>query len=365
MNTILEKYAQLLVDYCLDLKDGERLFVKSTTLAEPLVREVYRQALRKGVHVVTDLDWREKTRIFFSESRDDQLSWISPLTKGVFSDFEAYLHIRAPFNLSEEQSVDPNKRSIRDNHLKEINQLYYRRTADRSLKRCLCQYPTQAAAQLAGMSLEEYEYFVYNACMLFEDDPGGAWRAVHDMQQKLVDHMDEVSMVRYQAEGTDIRFSVRDRKWMNSDGQTNMPSGEIYSSPVEDSVNGHIAFSYPSIYRGQLVEGIRLWVKDGEVTRWSASTGQSLLDEIFQIEGARQFGEVAIGTNPNIRRSTCNILFDEKMSGTVHMAIGQSYFQTGGKNKSSVHWDMITDMKQGGVIYADDRKIYEDGRFLI
>lgn len=365
MQSIVEKYADLLVNYCLEIKSGDRLLIQTTILAEPLVREVFRLATRKGAHVVTDLEWREQLRIYYKEASEEQLAWLSPLQVKAFEEFEAYLYIRAPYNLREGQDIDPTKRSLRSKSLTPIHAVYNRRTAVKSLKRCLCQFPTQAAAQGAGMSLEEYEYFVFNACKLYDQDPKASWMKVRREQQHLVDYMNKVADVRYVTNETDISFRVQGRIWMNSDGQTNMPSGEIYTAPIEDSVNGHIRFSYPSMYRSRPVQNIRLWVKNGLVVKWSADAGEELLDEVFEVAGARTFGEVAIGTNRNISKPTGNILFDEKIAGSIHMAVGQAYLQTGGTNASSIHWDMITDMRKGGQIWADGKKIYEDGEFLI
>ena len=180
----------------------------------------------------------------------------------------------------------------------------------------------------------------------------------------MVDLLNKRTKIRYLGEGIDIEFSTKGRTWINSDGQTNMPSGEVYTSPVEDSVNGVIHFSFPGVYMGHEVEDVTLWVKDGWIEKWEAKRGKDFLDQVFQIEGARRFGEAAIGTNYNIDKLTKNILFDEKIGGTVHMAIGQSYLQAGGKNQSTIHWDMITEMRNGGIILADDEKIYENGVFL-
>ena len=362
---VVQRYAQLLVEYCLEIKAGEKLYIYSTTLGEPLVREVYRFANRLGAKVVTDLSWREQSRIFYQEAKEAQLTWANPLIEQVYQTFDAYLYIRAPFNLREEQSVDGKKRAIRNSALKPLHNIYNQRTADRSLKRCLCQYPTQAAAQEAGMSLEEYERFIFESCRLFEADPAASWLQVRNEQQQLVDYLNGTNQMEYKNAQTDLSFSVEGRTWINSDGRTNMPSGEVFSAPVEDSVNGYIHFDYPSVFRGHPVQGITLWVENGVITRWKAEIGQELLDEIFQIEGARQFGEVAIGTNYKIQQATKNILFDEKIGGTIHMAVGQSYKQTGGLNNSSIHWDMISEMKKGGQIFADGVKIYEDGVFMI
>lgn len=362
---ILVKYAKLLVNYCLEIKPGEKLFISSTTLAEPLVREVYREAISKGAHVEIDLAFRGMNRIFYENAQDKQLEYIPTLRSQAMNHFDAYLAIRAPFNLKEDQSIDPQKRSKRSKALSNLSAAYFERTASKALKRSLCQFPTQASAQEADMSLEEYQKFVFNACNLYDDDPQQAWLDRRVSQQKIVDFLNKKDQIRYVGEGTDISFSVKDRIWINSDGQTNMPSGEVFTGPIEDSVNGKVHFSYPAIFMGKEVQGITLHVKDGKVEDWTANRGKDILDEVFKIEGARYFGEVAIGTNYNIQQATKNILFDEKIGGTIHMAVGQSYKQTGAKNNSSIHWDMIADMKEGGQIFADDKKIYENGSFLI
>ena len=363
--TIHAKYADLLVNYCLELQPGERCYVVSSTLAEPLLREVYRAGLRAGAHMHIDISFREQGRIFLQEANEEQLGYIAPGYRVAMEEFEAYLHIRAPHNLREMQNADAVQQKKRKDATREINQTYFARTATRALKRNLCQFPTAAAAQNAGMSLEEYEQFIYNACKLNEADPRNAWLSVRAQQQHIVDHLNSCRHIRYRSPQLDIEFSTEGRTWINSDGQTNMPSGEVYTSPVENSVNGTVRFDYPAVYMGHEVEDVTLWVKDGYIERWEARRGQDFLNRIFEIDGTRRFGEAAIGTNYGIDRFTKNILFDEKIGGTIHMAIGQSYLQAGGKNQSSVHWDMIADMTNGGEILADNEKIYQDGKFLI
>lgn len=364
MNSILSKYAHLLVNYCLEIQKGDRLYIKSTTLAEPLIREVYREALKAGGMPVVDMEFREKGKIFMEEAEDEQLKFISPLYQQAMEEFEAYLYIRAPFNLRGDGNTDPEKLKTVKAASVPISKRYFERTATREMKRNLCQFPTIASAQNAGMSLEDYEKFVFGACNLFEADPVQKWLDVRTFQQDIVDVLNSREKIQYKGEGIDITFSTKGRTWINSDGQTNMPSGEVYTSPVENSVNGVINFSYPAVYMGQEVEDVTLWVKDGYIEKWEAKQGKAFLDQIFEIDGTRHFGEAAIGTNYNINRFTKNILFDEKIGGTVHMAVGQSYLQAGGKNQSSVHWDMIGNMMNGGEIFADDEKIYESGRFL-
>ncbi len=365
MESMLERYAKLLVQYSLELQAGELLYINSTTLAEDLIREIYREAIKIGAFVTVDMSFREQGKIFIDEANEDQLSKASELKKLKMESCDAYLYIRAPYNLKEDKNADQTKLQIYQKANKIINDIYFKRLADGSLKRSLCQLPTLANAQEAEMSLEEYEKFVFGACKLYEEDPVSAWLSVREDQQKMVDFLNQKSSIRYVNPRTDISFSVAGRTWINSDGRNNMPSGEVFSAPVEDSVNGEVFFDYPSIYMGNEVSGIHLKVKHGRVIEWHAEKGGEFLDKIFQIEGANFFGEVAIGTNYSIQQATKNILFDEKIGGTIHMAVGQSYGQCGGKNTSSVHWDMIADMREGGKIYADGELIYENGYFTI
>ena len=362
---IERKYAQLLVSYCLKLKKGEKLFIQSTILAEPLVREIYRESIIKGAHVEVNLDFSERNKIFMDNASIEQLNFVSPVSDLIINSFDAYLYIRAPFNLREESSIDPNKRKIRSQAVTDLNKIFSKRTADKSLVRSLCQYPTNASAQEAGMSLEEYRDFVYKACHLYANDPASSWQKIRDDQQRIVDFLNNKSAIRYVGPRTDISFSVDGRTWINSDGRVNMPSGEVFTGPVEESVEGVVHFDYPAIFLGREVSGVTLEVQNGKIEKWNAEKGQSVLDEVMSIKGARYFGEVAIGTNYNIQRPTKNILFDEKIGGSIHMAVGQSYIETGGKNESVVHWDLISNMKEGGKIYADDELIYENGEFLI
>mgnify|MGYP000682545750 CR=1 FL=1 len=365
MDVILRRYADLLVNYSLALKEGEKLYVRTSTLAEPLVREVYRSALSVGALVEVNFEFREQNRILLTEAREAQLRYVSPFFQQAIETFDAYLYIRAPFNLREEQNVNAENARIRQEALKGVNQTYFERTASKAMRRNLCQYPTIASAQEAGMSLEEYEQFVYQSCKLFDENPTESWLQVRRSQQPIVDYLNKADKVQYKGDGIDITFSTKERIWINSDGQGNMPSGEVFSSPIEDSVNGVVRFSFPAVYMGHEVEDVTLWVTNGYIEKWEAKRGKELLDQVFQMEGTRRFGEVAIGTNYSINRFTKNILFDEKIGGTIHMAIGQSYLQTGGKNQSPLHWDMIADMRNGGEILVDEEKIYENGQFLI
>lgn len=361
---LLDRYADLLIGYCLDIRKNDRLLIKSTLLAEPLLRRLYAKTLEAGGHPHIQWSFSEQNEMYMQRAEEHQLSYISPFYKKAMEEFEAYLVVRAPYNLAEGNGRFPEKNKRRVKAMEDVTATYFKRTGNRDLKRSLCQYPTQAAAQEAGMNLSDYSEFVFNACKLYEEDPREAWLEVRKFQQSIVDHLNSCSTIRYVNERTDISFSTKGRTWINSDGQTNMPSGEVYTSPVEDSVEGHIFFDLPTVYRGHKVEGVRLEVRNGRIEEWTAEKGKDFLDEIFEVAGARRFGEAAIGTNYNIDRTTSNILFDEKIGGTVHMAIGQSYLQAGGKNESGIHWDMIANMKDGGQIFADGELIYENGSFI-
>jgi len=354
-----------LANYCLELKKGETVYVVTTYLAEPLIQLFHEEALKAGANPYYNIGLPDMNKIFFEHAELHQLEFPNPLSQVVFDKFDAYIVIRAPFDTRETANVDLKKRKIRQATMKKDRQTYFKRIADGTMKRSLCEFPTASSAEQASKSLEEYEHFVFNACYLFEENPEAKWLEVRKYQQGLVDYLNNIKDLKYISSDIDISFSVKDRTWINSDGRSNMPSGEVFSAPVEDSVNGHIKFSVPTTYNGNDINDLELKVENGEVISWNATKGKDILDSVLSVPGAKRFGEVAIGTNYNIQEFTRNILFDEKVGGTVHMALGQSYYQCGGKNNSSVHWDLIADMKNGGEIYADDELIYQNGKFLI
>jgi aminopeptidase len=365
-NLIREKYAKLLVNYCLAVKQNDKVYVNSSYLAEPLLLHVAKEIYIAGGIPVLNVELQGMNDLALEFGNEEQLAWINPLRKYVMENFDCYLNIRAPFAKGddEKEAADTEKFKIQQKAQQEINRAYFERTGNGSMRRCLCQYPTQAGADDARMSFADYENFVYQSCNLFEENPVQKWLEVRSVQQKYVDRLNQADKVEYKSPNIDVSFSVKGRTWINSDGRANMPSGEVFSAPVEDSMNGKVYFSYPTIYMGKDVVGVTLEIKNGEIVSWNAEEGNDVLDKVFAIEGARRFGEVAVGTNYNIQRTTRNILFDEKIGGSIHMAVGQSYKQCGGKNESTVHWDMITDMKNGGQIIADGEKIYENGMFI-
>ena len=363
----LQAYAHLLVNYCVSLQPGQRLFVSTTTLAAPLVSAIQAEVLRVGGHLEYHLAVEGSAANYRDYASPEQYAYVNTLYRTAMTDFEAYINIRAPFNLREAPPATALREARRDSH-KPLHDLYFQRTAKPQepggLKRSLCVYPCPALATEASMTLAEYTDFVLQATKVDQTDPQTAWLAVRERQQRVVDHFNSCTKFRYVNARTDIRFTTNGRRWINSDGQTNMPSGEVYTSPEETSVNGHIYFDFPAVNSGKVVRGVTLIVKEGYIEEWAAEEGQEVLDETFKIPGTRRFGEAAVGTNYTIDRFSKNILFDEKIGGTVHMAIGQSYQQCGGKNESAVHWDMIAGMRDGGKIYADGEVVYENGYFI-
>ena len=364
VNTLYERYAALLVHYCLGLKKGDKLLIVSTYLSEPLLQEVYREALRAGGRPETWISASGIARSLYDEGNEEQLGYVSPLYAYAVEHYEAFLFIRAPFHTRELETVDPEKKRIVSVAETAIKKRFRERSAASELRWTICEFPTDAQAQECALSKREYEAFVASACFLCDEDPAGRWRDVHDSQQAMVDRLNRARRITFRGKDTDISFSTEGRKWINSDGRRNMPSGEVFTSPVEESVEGRIRFSYPAVYMGQAIEDVRLEVAHGRVVKWDAAAGKDLLKKVLEVPGADRFGEAGIGTNHVIDRFTRNMLFDEKMKSTIHMALGASYAEAGGKNESPVHWDLLADMRQGGEISADGEVIYRNGAFL-
>jgi aminopeptidase len=357
--------ADVLVHYCLEMKRDDLFLINSTPIAAPLVLEVVRVALEAGAHPVVRLGLPGHAELFYKTAKKHQLEYVNPISEFEVERIDKRLAIRAADNTKSLTNVDPSSQAIARKAGANILKRFMERSAAGDLMWCGTQYPCQASAQDAEMSLEEYEDFVLKACLVHRKDPVKAWIAVRRRQAKLCKLLGSKKQLRIVSDGTDITMSVEGRTWINSDGKHNMPSGEVFTGPVEDSVNGRIAFSFPACYGGREVHGVVLEFKDGVVVKATAEKGAEFLHATLDTdEGARRVGEIAFGTNASIQNFTKNTLFDEKIGGTIHMAVGASYPDSGGVNQSAVHWDMVNDMRKGGVVYGDGRKIYEDGTFL-
>lgn len=362
-DSMIVKFARTLVRYSLDIQPGDVLLARTTTLAVPLLQEVYREALEAGANVIPRLSFDGQEETFLRSASEEQLAWVSPIDRAEMETITARLTISAPYNTRGGGDAKRQGQWLRGQA--ELTQRFRQRSADGSLKWTGTLFPTHALAQEAGMSLREYEEFVYTAMFLDREDPIAEWRAFSKDQQAKVDRLDRVSTLRIVAEDTDLTLSVAGRKWMNSDGHRNFPSGEVFTGPVEESANGVIRFSFPAVRGGQEVEDVRLRFENGRVVEATAARGQDYLNTVLDTDaGARFLGEVAIGNNFGIQRFTKNTLFDEKIGGTCHLAVGSSYLETGGRNDSSVHWDMVCDLRRGGEIHADGEVIHRDGRWV-
>lgn len=366
IHPMLEKYAKVLVNYCLEIKKGDTFLIQGNMLSEPLIKAVYKEAVTNGAHPLVLVNFEGQNNIFFNYASEEQLSYESPFMRYLYENVDAVLNILGSYNTKALSNVDPEKIKKRNLAATELREIFNERAAAGELKWNICQYPTLADAQEASMSLEEYEEFVFQACHLDKDDPVKYWLEFGERLKEIADYLNVVEELHFVSEDTDLRCRVKGRTWIPEMGKENYPGGEVFTGPIEDSVEGQIRFSFPGIFQGREIEDIRLTFEQGKVVKATAAKGEELLQALLDTdEGARYVGEIAIGCNYGITRFSRNMLFDEKIGGTIHLAIGASYPETGGKNKSTIHWDMLCDMKNSGVIYADGKKIYENGQFLI
>jgi aminopeptidase len=365
----IARWAKTLVGYCLEVQSGQMVLINATPAAESLAAEVYRGVLRAGGHPVPRISLPTLTRIALSEGNDDQLAWINPAERLLMEQAGATLAISSETNTRNLASADPNRQAVARRAARELMQIRSARSVANEIRWCLTLFPTEAYAQDAGMSLAEFEEFVYEACFLNSEDPAERWREVGRQQQFYVDWLRGKQQVHVIGPDTDLRLSITDRIFRNSDGKRNFPSGEFFTSPLEDSAEGTIRFTIPSVVGGHQVQDIRLHFERGRVVEATAAQGQDYLDQSLDLdEGSRYVGEFAFGNNFGIQRGIQNILFDEKIGGTIHMALGNSYAECGGKNVSALHWDMICDLRAaagGGEVYVDGTLVLKDGRLVL
>jgi aminopeptidase len=358
--------AQILVRYSTRVGKGDVCVIQSTSAGELLVQAVYEEVLRAGGLPIMQLTTDGAQAAFFDLASDEQLDWIPPTSEWVAENADARIAIMADVNARELSGSDPKKQARVSRARQGLMETSMRRSATGEYRWALTLFPTHAYASEAGMSLRDYEDFYYAACLATDGEPVTAWERQADEVKRLSEWIDGKEEVRVTAPGTDIRVGVAGRHWIPCYGEHNMPDGEFFTGPVEDSVNGEIAFSFPASYGGRTVSGVRLRFADGKVVDASADQGEDFLIEMLDTDaGARRLGELGIGTNYGIATGTKEILLDEKIGGTIHMAIGMSYPETGGSNASAVHWDMVCDLREGGAIEVDGVALQRDGKFLI
>ncbi len=361
----IDALAKLLTHYSVGLRQGDLFVIRAAPLAAPLVAACYRQALILGAHPHVDLRLPGLDEIYYRTASDDELDWVSPVSRLYTERFDAQLSILSDSNTKALTGIDPGKLARAQTARRELMKTFLERDQKDELRWGVAMYPTDAYAQDAEMSVDELADFIFRACLVDRDDPIAAWREVATRQGRLVERLTGKREIRLVGPDTDLTFSVAGRTWINDDGKKNMPGGEVFTGPVEDSANGTIRYTYPAVYGGKEVADVRLRFAGGRVVEASASRNDELLQALLGMdEGARRLGEFAFGTNPGVTRFTRNVLFDEKIAGTVHLALGSGYPTTGSINASALHWDMVCDLRQGGEIHVDGALFARDGQFV-
>ena len=351
----IKKLASILVRHSARVKKGDVVLIAaSTELAKPLVLEVFREVLKAGGHPLTSIGFEETSNIFFDTATKEQIAFFPKTRLFEAKNIDCFVNIRAAANKKALSNVEPKKVGERTKVLRPISEEIVNRK-----RWILCNFPTHGLASEADMSLEEYEDFVYGATNI-------DWIKVKKEEMKLKSVLDKANVVRIVGEDTDLTIGIRGRKAIPCFGERNMPDGEVFLSPEESSAEGYIYYEMPAIYQGREVTGIRLRFRGGKVVEASADKNEDFLITMLDTDkGARFLGELGIGVNYGIQKFTKDILFDEKIGGTIHLAVGRSYESAGGKNISAIHWDMIKDLRRVGAIYLDGKAIQRNGKFLI
>jgi len=361
----ISKLAKILIHYSLEIKPGQMLQIRTHPLAEELTLACYEEAIKAGANVFLQNAVPGIDEIFFKNASETQLEFISPIRKLVTETFNASLNLWTEHNTRELSGIDPTRMARFSKAGAPLSKIFLDRSAKGDLHWCLTAFPSQAMAQEADMSLNDYREFVYGAGMLNEDDPVYFWRKEGESQKILVNWLKGKDQVHLKGSNIELKMSIKDRAFIPCDGKLNFPDGEIFTGPVEDSVEGWVRFKYPAIEYGQEVTDIELWFEKGRVVRETASKNQTLLTSLLDADpGARTLGEFGIGTNYGITRFTKNMLFDEKMGGTIHLAVGSGYPESGSKNESGIHWDMLCDMGDAE-IQVDGELFYKNGKPVI
>ena len=362
----VEKLADMLVNYSVAVKPGDKVAIEGSTLAEPLLKEIYKSVLIAGGQPLVLPYFSSFKEIKYKFASDEQLSFVYEHEKMLVETYDVFVYILAEENTKGLNDVDARKISLAQQSRNEATKIHLQRAAQKEMRWTLTLFPTNAYAQDAKMSLSDYEDFVYNACMPDMNNPVAYWEAVDKKQQRIVDWLDRKKQVHVTGLETDLCLSIEGRKFISCACHENVPDGEIFTGPVENSIEGKVYFSYPAIFNGHEVTGIRLWFDQGKVIKASAEKNEDFLLKMLDTDdGSRGVGEFAIGTNKGITKFTGAILFDEKIGGSFHIALGLGYPETGSLAESSIHWDMICDLREGGKIVVDDQVLYQNGDFVI
>jgi aminopeptidase len=358
--------ARILVHYSTAVQKGDVTLIQGESAAEPLALAVYEEVVKAGGYPMVELIMEGQAATYFKYAEDAQLDWISPTAMWAAEHADARIRLMAEENTRALSGVEPELQTRRQAAAKPLMETMMRRTAAGQFRWSLTLFPTHAYAAEADMSLADYEDFFYRACLCDRDDPVQAWRDQSQETRRLAEWMVGKEEIHIEAPGTDLRLNVAGRTFIAADGRHNMPDGEFFTGPVEDSATGEVTFTYPAVYGGREVAGVKLRFEDGKIADASAERNEDFLIKTLDTDpGARRLGELGIGTNYGIDRFTKEILLDEKIGGTVHLAVGMSYPETGGTNDSAVHWDMVCDLRRGGRITVDGQELQVDGKFAV
>lgn len=368
MDARIDRLARVLVEYSLAVEPEQLVAIQSTPLASPLVLALYRHILAAGGNPLTLLTLPGTDELLLKNGSDRQLAFINPVQRASVEDVDATISIISEPNTRRLSAVDPARQRFASDARRDLAQRFMERSASGELNWCVTLYPTDAHAQDADMSITDLEDFVYRACHVDDpdDDPVAYWQEAAVEQGRLIDWLSGRKVAHIAGPDTDLRLGIEGRVWMNADGRKNFPDGEIFTGPLENSLEGTIRYSFPATIYGREVEDVRMWFEGGKVVRASAAKNEAFLHEMLDAdEGARRVGEFAFGTNYGIDRFTKNTLFDEKIGGTIHLALGAGYPETGSVNHSAIHWDMIADIRQGGEVRVDGELFLKDGKYVI
>ncbi|MDQ3572023.1 MAG: aminopeptidase [Actinomycetota bacterium] len=358
--------AKILVHYSTRVSEGESCLIEGPTAAEPLIAATYEEVLAAGGHPVVAMTFDEQQAAYFEHASDPQLDWLSPVSKWAANEADCRIAIGADTNTRALFGVEPKRQTRRQAATRELMKRTMERSAEGSHRWVYTIFPTNAYASDAEMSLGAFEDFYFGACLADQGDPLRNWKEASEQTRRLAEWATGRSEVRITAPGTDLRLSVEARTFIPCFGDRNMPDGEFFTGPVEDSVEGEVGFHLPAMVGGREVAGVRFRFEGGRIVDASAERGeQFLIDLIDTDDGARRLGELGIGTNYRIDRGTRDVLLDEKIGGTVHMAVGASYPESGGVNESAVHTDLVCDLRQGGRIEMDGELLQENGQFKV
>jgi aminopeptidase len=366
----LSRFAHTIVNYSTNVGKGDLVYIRGYPFSEDalsFIREIAREVIYAGgfPHISMDHD-EVVTHQLLTLGAEEQITYVDPIHAYAIEHIDVEIAIQAARNTHYLADVDPGRISVQKKAYTELTKRWFERSASKEMRWMYTSLPTSSYAQDAHMSLEEYEAFFFRTTFSDQDDPTAAWKEQRQKQEAIVDFLQDRSMIELKSPNVDLRLSMKDRMWINCAGKVNLPDGEVFTGPVEDSVEGWVRFSFPAIEAGQEVEGVELTFKQGKVVKAAAEKNEAFLRAYLNTDpGASYVGEFAFGTNERVDRFIKNILFDEKIGGTIHLALGAGYPETGSKNESAIHWDMICDMREDGEAYADGELFYRDGTFLI